>query len=320
VEPKLPNFFLAGAPKAGTTSLCHYLDQHPEIYMSPIKAPNYFASEIRAAGFRKEDRAVLEREREALREYLDGPMVEKRFSAIVTEWSDYCRLFRNATNQIAIGEASDCYLWSADAAANIAARIPHAKIILVLRDPADRAFSQHLHHVSIGLTRWSFREHIDACLSMQPKVFGPAYPFLEMGLYYEQVKRFLDRFGAQNVRIYPYENFRNQPGALLADIFGWLGVDPRFVPDFSEKHLEFAVPKSSDTIYLLRRLGLWPRMKGIIPRGIRQRLRPIAFDSRRSQRMSPADRAFLVEYYRDDILKLAGLLGRDLSSWLVVEQ
>jgi hypothetical protein len=107
---------------------------------------------------------------------------------------------------------------------------------------------------------------------------------------------------------------------MLGDVFRWLGVDPDFVPDFTEKHLEFAVPKSSDTIYLLRRLGLWPRIKEVVPRRLRQRLRPIAFDSRRSQRMAPEDRAFLVDYYREDVTRLAALIGRDLSSWLVVKQ
>ena len=80
----LPNFFIAGAPKSGTTSLYHYLDQHPQIYMSPIKEPHYFAPEIRMERLSERLRERAERDARALREYLDGPMREKRFGGPVT--------------------------------------------------------------------------------------------------------------------------------------------------------------------------------------------------------------------------------------------
>ena len=92
----LPNFFIAGAPKAGTTSLYHYLDQHPEIYMSPIKEPCYFSSELRPEHYSEELQPWINREKHALKEYLDGPILEKRFGGLVSEWEDYVKLFRNA--------------------------------------------------------------------------------------------------------------------------------------------------------------------------------------------------------------------------------
>src|SRR5579863_1241705 len=134
---RLPNFFIVGAPKAGTTSLYHYLDQHPEIYMSPVKETNHFASEIRLAGFADELQEQVKRDMRAMQKYLAGPMSEKRFGAVGLEWDDYLKLFRNATDEKAIGEASVCYLWSRTAAKNIFARIPRAKIIMILRDPAE---------------------------------------------------------------------------------------------------------------------------------------------------------------------------------------
>jgi hypothetical protein len=87
--PRLPNFFLVGAPKAGTTSLYYYLDQHPQIYMCPIKEPNFFAAEIREENFEPHLRQRLTRQSRSLREFLSGQMREKLFSGIVSEWEDY---------------------------------------------------------------------------------------------------------------------------------------------------------------------------------------------------------------------------------------
>src|SRR5580658_3890788 len=129
----LPNFFLAGAPKAGTTSLYHYLSQHPQIYTSPIKEPCYFASEFRSENCTKSSRAAVERNQRDLQKYLESPMRERRFGGIITDWGDYQRLFEQARGQTAIGEASPGYLWSETAARNIHAKIPNAKILLILR-------------------------------------------------------------------------------------------------------------------------------------------------------------------------------------------
>jgi hypothetical protein len=117
---RLPNFFVVGAPKAGTTSLYWYLDQHPQVYMSPIKEPNYFAAEIREENF---DPKLDTR---GLREFLSGPMREKRFGGIVADWEDYLRLFASARNECALGEASSVYLWSQTAPEVIACKIPDA--------------------------------------------------------------------------------------------------------------------------------------------------------------------------------------------------
>ena len=140
-----PNFFIVGAPKAGTTSLYHYLDQHPDIYMSPIKEPCHFCYEVRPENFEPSLRErAIQLEKDVL-EYLHGPMDRKRSGGIVTEWEDYLRLFTAATTQRVVGEASVNYLLSKSAAGAIAGRLPHARIIMVLRSPADRAFSQYLH-------------------------------------------------------------------------------------------------------------------------------------------------------------------------------
>jgi hypothetical protein len=92
-----------------------------------------------APRFEDEHRPFVDRGAKALSKYLAGPMSETRFGGIVADWKDYLKLFRNAGAAIAVGEASVCYLWSATAAQNIFARVPNARIIMILRDPVERA-------------------------------------------------------------------------------------------------------------------------------------------------------------------------------------
>src|SRR5260370_31910017 len=158
-------FFIVGARKAGTTLLYWYLDQHPQVYMSPIKEPNFFAAEIRQENFDSELRCGIARDSRGLREFLAGPMREKRPNGIVVDWEDYLHLFANAGNESALGEASVCYLWSPTAPERIAGTIPEAKIIAMLRDPAERAFSQYLQGLGSSAIRCSFRECVQRNLN-----------------------------------------------------------------------------------------------------------------------------------------------------------
>ena len=282
----LPNFFIAGAPKSGTTSLYHYLDQHPEIYVSPVKEPHYFSSEIRLDRLSDALQPGAAEDAGALKEYLDGPMLEKRFGGPVAEWPDYLKLFQRVNGQKAIGEASVCYLWSETAARNIRAAIPNARIILVLRNPVDMVFSMYLHTLRSGAgadpaavstrVQCTFREAIEMGLRQRGGKIDIFHPFLDLGLYHAQVQRMLETFSRTQVRVYWYEDYQRLPLQMLAEIFEFLGVDPSFRPDMSKRYLE--------------------SQPGIL--------------------LEPPDRELLTQFYRDDIEKLASLLGRDLSHWL----
>jgi hypothetical protein len=297
--PRLPNFFIVGAPKTGTTSLYHYLDQHPEIYMSAIKEPHYFAAEIREENCEPNLRRIMARENRGLREFLSGPMREKRFGGIVADWENYVRLFANAINKSALGEASVCYLWSPTAPARIAEKIPNAKILVMLRDPADRAFSQYLHGLGNGAIRWSFRVH---------------YPFLEFGLYSEQLGRYLERFG-QNVWVGFHKEFKDHPMEVFQNICRFLGVAPEFSPDMAHQHLEAQVPRLA-AIGWLKRSGLWQAAARVTPPSLRPLIRRRLIRRPGATRMDPADRHYLIDFYREDIRKLASLVDRDLDGWL----
>ncbi|MCX6625014.1 MAG: sulfotransferase [Acidobacteria bacterium] len=316
MAPALPNFFIVGAPKAGTTSLHHYLLQHPAVYMSPIKEPCYFASEIRAENFHPEFRATLARDARELGAYLNGSMETRRFGGIVASSEDYCKIFRNVSGQTAIGEASVCYLWSPTAPRNIAARIPHARIVMILRDPTDRAFSQYLHGVTNGIVRCSFRQHIEQSLARPSDQFDSRHPFLEFGFYAAQLQRYLDCFPRQQIHIDFYEDYRRDTANVLAGILHFLHVEVSVPFDTAQKHLEARVPKALPLANLLKRSGLWPRLSRIVPSALRPAVKERLFRPRQTLTMDPADRDFLRSCYRSEVETLSTLLSRDLRAWL----
>src|SRR5918992_1601997 len=111
-----PNFFIVGAQKAATTSLYHYLKNIPGVYMSKVKEPSYFAPNY----------------------------VRPDPGRFLRDKKEYLRLFKNARGYIAVGEASPSYLWDPDAPKLIHQTVPHARIIMILRDPIERAYSRYL--------------------------------------------------------------------------------------------------------------------------------------------------------------------------------
>lgn len=312
----LPNFFIVGTGKAGTTSLHRYLSQHPQIYMSPVKEPCYFAAEIRPANLSLAARRHIARQSPALPALLRDGQPAGPMDWLACDWQAYLRLFHNVEDEVAIGEASAAYLWSETAAANIHAHVPGARVIMILRNPAERAFSQYLHQLTVGLTRASFAEHIQSCMVGGHSKLGVCYPFLEIGLYSRQVKRYLDLFPREQVRIYWYEQFLKDPAKLIQDVFRFLQVDSKFRPDLSHRSLERRAPRCIALHYWLTKLSIRDHLRALVPKGSRAWLRTVSFRQGSSIAMRPADRRCLVDYYQEDIRELAALLNRDLSAWL----
>ncbi len=312
-KASLPNFFVVGTGKAGTTSLYHYLSQHPRIYMSPIKEPCYFASEIRAENYdRTLHRHIPGLSRELPQLTNDG----RRSGWLVSEWEDYRKLFKDVGAETAIGEASSAYLWSETAAGNIASCLPDARIIMILRDPSERAFSQYLHQLAVGLIRSTFREHLEKCMRNDGRNLSVYHPLLEVGLYHRQVKRYLERFPQDNIRIFWYEEAWGRPGRLLEDIFQFLAVDATFRPDTSRKNLERKAPRFAAINYAAKRLHITHWLNEATPSKLRPVIIKLLFRKGRGVAMDPKDRQYLIDYYREDVTKLASLLDRDLSTWL----
>jgi hypothetical protein len=305
----MPNFFVIGATKSGTTSLYHYLSQHPEVYLSPRKGPHYFAFE---SGENVEGR---------------GPGdAETLKGMLVTDPKQYRSLFQNAAAKAARGEASTMYIYYPKAPLRIKACVPDAKLIAILRNPVERAYSSYLH-----LVREGYEVHQDFAMALQEEEarikanWLPLWHYKKMGFYYEQLQRYYDIFDSKQIRVYLYEEFRADPLVVMKDMFGYLGVDDAFVPDMTIKHNISGVPRN----HALHRLHHFLRkpsllkttLKAVLPASVRRplKLRVLAnLQAHNLQKppLSPELRQELTDAYRDDILKLQELVGRDLSRWL----
>jgi len=283
----LPNFFIAGAPKAGTDLLFYQLEQHPQIYMSPLKEPNFFAEEVRPERFHPSLREHAEAQKTSTQNYLDAAHRGKRFGGIITSLEEYASLFRDAEGHTAIGEGSVCYLWSKTAAAAIARLIPQARIILTLMDPSTRAFHQYLKSFSDKAVSHSFSHHLDLAfddrIGDQPQDQIRIYnPLLALGEYAGQIERFIDSFPKEQLFISLYEDSQEDYALWFADLLHFLEVDSGFMLS------EVNVPST-------------PHFTADNPRPI----------------LLPEDRARLVSFYCNDILRLEEIIDRDLSGWLI---
>ncbi|MBI4503413.1 MAG: sulfotransferase [Gemmatimonadetes bacterium] len=202
-----PDFFIAGVPKAGTTSLYRYLSQHPQIYMSPVKEPTFFAAaDLLGDYFTPEVRTVIDRNRRYVSKLVGGPMQERVHRGLALDWDTYLKLFRNARDEIAIGEASVSYWWLPSAAPAIRTRVPGAKLIFVLRSPAERIFSQYLDSTGYrpGVP---FRARFLAAKEGRD-VWSTA---LGIDRYATNLRRFFELFPREQMRIYLYEEYRADP-------------------------------------------------------------------------------------------------------------
>ena len=248
----LPTFLVVGAPKTGTTSLYHYLKQHPQIFMSPVKEPSYFCTEIRPEYFSEPSKSQVTQQAAVLRSHLRDAKPGTPPRALITEWEDYELLFRNAGAERASGECSACYLWSVSAPGNIRSRLPHVKIVMILRDPAERAFSHYLDYLTAGHTNAPFREHVERAVRGTTREQSALYPFLQFGLYYQQVQRYLNLFPRDQIRIVWYEEAWSEPMQFLANLFEFLDVRT-FDLDMSKRHRD---RRTSNIHYLLKKYGI----------------------------------------------------------------
>ena len=296
----MPNFLVIGAQKAGTTSLYHYLKQHTEVYMSPIKEPHFFASEGDDLDFR-------------------GPLPQNPGKPLaVTDLEAYRALFAGVSSETAIGEASPSYLGNPKAPDRIRHYIPEAKMIAILRNPAERAYSAYLHRVRDD------REWLDFARALREEEARvkanstPGWYYKRAGFYYPQLQRYYELFDREQIRVYLYEDLDTDPAGLLLELFAFLNVDETFVPDTSLRHGVTGIPRSR----ILRRFirGSNP-VKSFLRRLVRPETR-VKMVTRLNNlnltkpQMSPEVREALIASYREDILKLQDLIGRDLSEWL----
>jgi hypothetical protein len=294
----LPNFLIIGAQKSGTTSLYYYLKQHPEIYMSPAKEVHFFDNEGGKPDF-------------------GGPPGRRPMFPNPTGIEEYRAMFSGAKNEKAIGEASPSYMYVPKVPERIKHHIPEAKLIAVLRDPAERAYSAFLHTLRSG--REPLDDFGEALRAEQGRVeqnWHHLYHYRARGLYHEQLLRYHEAFGPDKVRVHLYEDLSRNPAGVVQDICRFVGVDDSFEPDTSVRYNASGVPRSGAVSALVRRSSgaLGPALKRVVPFGFRQKVKGRVYAA--APPMPEEAREELAEYYREDVGRLQDLIGRDLSGWL----
>lgn len=296
----LPNFLLIGAAKAGTTSLYHYLGQHPEVYMSPVKEPNFLAF---APGETAHYRGPLDAER------LSRPYTIDRAA--------YERLFDGVAGQRAVGEASHWYLYHPGAPARMRQIVPEARLLAVLRNPVDRAYSTYLHLRRTGQeTLPTFTAALDAEAGRIADGWAWGH-YTRRGFYHAQLQRVYAAFPAAQVHVMLYDDLQADPLKLMQDAYRFLGVDPTFVPDLSLRFQQSGIPKHPWVERLLSApIPLKKTLRTVLPPRFYRLKQDLQKRNLVRPPLPPEVRRRLLACFRDDVLHLQDLLNRDLSAWL----
>lgn len=297
----LPNFILIGASKSGTTALFRLIDQHPQVFCSKPKEPNFF---------------LLTGETE---DYIEPDGRPRPVADLgITDLDSYRALFEAAGDAIAVGEASVAYLPDPRVAPRIRKLIPDAKLIAILRNPVEAAFSGYLMTRGHGFEPCETFE--DALREQDRRERGRYFDGLYIlpGFYFTHLQRYRAHFPDAQIRVYLYEDFTEDPQAVVGDIFAFLGVDPSFVPDTGTRVNLSGVPKSMILHRLLtgRTNPLARFVLPVIPESLRHVLIGLRNRNLRRPALAPETRRELVEIFREDIRNLEAYLRRDLSHWL----
>jgi hypothetical protein len=216
----------------------------------------------------------------------------------------------------AIGESSALYLCLPGTAERIAQAVPDARIIMLLREPAARAYSAYMNLVRDGRETLSFEEGLSQEEARKQQGWEPMWWYKEVSLYASQVQRYLDVFGRKQVKVLLYEEFYAHPEQAAHEVFAFLGVRDDVLIDTSVRYNVAGVPKSRKLNRLLYNVFIdkaTPFARHIKP-GLawkvmgRFLLQPVP-------RMNPQTRAELRAFFADDVARLEDVLQQDLRCW-----
>lgn len=300
----MPNFLIIGAAKSGTTSLHKYLNQHSQIYMSPDEEMHFFAYEQQELDWQG----------------IGDISLKKR---VIHKLEDYQSHFDSVLNEVAIGEKSAFYLYEPKAPERIQYYLPNVKLITVLRNPVERAYSSFLHLVRDG--REPLNSFAQALAREEERIrnnWEPLWHYQKGGFYNDQLKRYFNRFDPDQIKVCLYEDYQNNPQEFMQDIFKFLEVKTQFTPDTSKKfnvgQNQATVPKNKVWHEFLSQPNVIKSLtKQLFPQATRTWIRETLKQKNLGQPPLTADvRKYLIESYRQDIMDLQVLIQRDLSDWL----
>jgi len=298
----LPNFFIAGGARCGSTSLFAYCKAHPEIFMAQIKEPNFFSYGYGKVPF-------------------NGPKLKHIYTTSIKDLPSYEAMFQGAGTAKAVGEASINYMLHPQACAGIRSLVPEARLVFALRHPVERAWSsfQRSRHEgseqeSDFLTAWRDDER-------RRNAGNWSNIHRYKSLYGRHLKVWFDTFPQEQIKVILFDDMVADPKKVMRELFVFLGVDPNFEPDTSVVHNQSGEIGNPLLRWAwLGTAGLRSALVPFLPLKWRGRIFPLIARNqnvkRPKEKLDRQLRAMLTEELREDILALQGLVGRDLSAWL----
>ena len=300
-----PNLFLIGGMRCGSTALHLLLDQHDDINMSSIKEPCYFNAELKR-------QKLYNNYSKELEEDLNSYVKKGKFRTK----DKYISLFDNSRNYKYRGESSH-YIYSSDTAAIIKRESPQSKIIISVRNPINRMYSEYLYHSRIeGQGTLDFGSYVNDNL----KLFKLGMPTrLTKGLYNGSILHWIEIFGEDNVKIIIYEEFEKNQQKVLGEIYDWLNLPPSKINNLTPqktgnirfKKLFFFINSSS---------FIKSSLKLIFSKSSRIKIRSFFYllfiQKKKKSDVSNTTKELLIYFYKEDVFRLEKLLNKDLSFWL----
>lgn len=267
---RLPNFIVVGAMKAGSTAAYAYLRAHPQVFIPPALEVHYFTSQ-----------------------YSRG-----------LDW--YASHFRDAGDALAVGEKSPSYMVDPVAVERMAATIPDAKLVAVLRNPIDRAYSHYWHNKARDREP---RPYEEAIADEWPQAGdGGFFDYLSRGRYAAQLERLCEHYDRSQLHVVLSEELRHRSVETYAELCRFLGVDDTIVPDVVGRAVNEHVGKGSRRVSnAVWRLPLPKKWRVSAGRAVR---RTSSYPP-----MDPETRRRLEAHFEEDNAALARWLGRDLDVW-----
>ncbi len=302
---RLPNFLLVGAAKSGTTAFYYNMKGHPDIYWSPIKEPCFFSGQ------------VLQLPQKGIKDN------EKFFAKT---FPVYCELFRGAGDKKAIGEASaDTLYYYRRTIPLIKEILGDPRVIILLRNPVDRAYSAYMHLVRDNREFLSFEDGLKKEEERILQDWQSMWHYKKRGMYYLQVKAFMEQFS--RVSVFLYDDFKKNPKNVVKQTCEFLDIDTEFQPTNTGSNYNVSgLPrfKTLNNLFLMK--NFVQRTARDIGKFILTEDGWVKFrDKMRAKLfvrtpMNPETRAYLQQEFREDILKLQDLLKKDLGGWLKIEK
>jgi hypothetical protein len=302
----MPDFLVMGVPKAGTTALHAALVHHPDLYLSAVKEPKYFLSDGPPAA-------------------QGGPGDAQTYQEHVWRRADYEALFAPAPAGTLVGEATPFYLYDLDAQARIKRAVPDAKLIVVLRNPVDRAHSNWYHLWAAGLE--PERDFVAAC-EAEPtrKAAGWAHfwHYLGQGYYGAQLAHLYTLFPQEQVLLMRYRDLRDEPTATLDRVCAFLGVRTGVIGAVPSENVTPYVPDTRVNAALRTLLRTGGQFGQHFPVPLRLAARgPLLTALHRQRgrrpRLTLDERLRILPYFTDDIALLEKVTGESYQDWLDVE-